>query len=231
MSGLQAAKQYIKKLPLLGPIAVHIYRLMNVGGRFDGSKSYWESRYKEGGNSGNGSYRALAEFKAEVLNRFVAEKGLQSVIEYGCGDGNQLKLAEYPAYIGFDVSATAISLCKDIFHGDKSKFFRLLEEYKGEKADLVLSLDVIYHLVEDNVFDAYMAQLFESANSWVIIYSSNTDDNSSNGALHVKHRRFMTWVEKNKPEWRLHELIKNRYPDTGNNEISSFADFFILTRS
>jgi hypothetical protein len=39
--------------------------------------------------------------------------------------------------------------------------------------DLELSLDVIYHLVEDEVFDAYMRSLFAHAGRFVVIYSSN----------------------------------------------------------
>jgi hypothetical protein len=47
-------------------------------------------RYGQGGTSGFGSYRRLAEFKAETLNGFVARMRIQSVIRYGCGDGAQL---------------------------------------------------------------------------------------------------------------------------------------------
>ena len=46
----------------------------------------------------------LAAFKAEVPNDFVRARGIDSVIEFGCGDGAQLALAEYPAYVGIDVS-------------------------------------------------------------------------------------------------------------------------------
>ena len=76
---------------------------------FPGSAAYWESRYAKGGSSGVGSYGRFAEFKAEVLNRFVATHSVQSVIEFGCGDGNQLALASYPWYLGYDVSATAVA--------------------------------------------------------------------------------------------------------------------------
>lgn len=79
--------------------------------KFTNSKSYWESRYQKGGNSGFGSYGRLAKFKAEVLNDFVAKNSIQSVMEFGCGDGNQLKLAVYPKYIGLDVSPKAIKRC------------------------------------------------------------------------------------------------------------------------
>jgi hypothetical protein len=93
---------------------------------FPGSRTYWEERYAGGGNSGVGSYSKFAEFKAEVLNDFIVSNSVGSVIEFGCGDGNQLSLANYPRYLGFDVSATAIDLCHAPFAGDESKSFKLL---------------------------------------------------------------------------------------------------------
>jgi cyclopropane fatty-acyl-phospholipid synthase-like methyltransferase len=82
---------------------------------FPGSKRYWDNRYSQGDNSGAGSYGRLAEFKAEILNKFVAENNIRSVIEFGCGDGNQLMLANYPYYIGVDVSPKAIEICRKLF--------------------------------------------------------------------------------------------------------------------
>lgn len=61
-----------------------------------------------------------------------------SVVEYGCGDGNQLKMATYPQYLSFDVSPAAISMCKSVFNGDATKQFRLMSEYAGESAELTL---------------------------------------------------------------------------------------------
>jgi hypothetical protein len=66
---------------------------------FPGSGKYWDNRYKKCGNSGAGSYGKLAEFKADILNKFISKNNIQSVIEFGCGDGNQLLLANYQCYI------------------------------------------------------------------------------------------------------------------------------------
>ncbi len=90
---------------------------------FPGSCQYWERRYLRGRSSGDGSYGQLAEFKAEVLNQFVRENQVTSVIEFGCGDGHQLAIGEYPQYIGLDVSATAAAMCRDQFESDKTKSF------------------------------------------------------------------------------------------------------------
>ena len=59
--------------------------------KFTASDDYWEERYSKGKNSGAGSYNELARFKAEVLNGFVQKQNIRSVIEFGCGDGNQLQ--------------------------------------------------------------------------------------------------------------------------------------------
>ena len=51
---------------------------------------YWEGRYQSGGNSGSGSYNLLAQYKANFINEFLISHRIQSAIEFGCGDGNQL---------------------------------------------------------------------------------------------------------------------------------------------
>jgi hypothetical protein len=87
------AKRILRNAPIIGPC----WALIREGRhRFKGSSNYWNRRYKDGGNSGPGSYDRLAEFKADFLNRFVGENRITSVVEYGCGDGAQLSLARYP---------------------------------------------------------------------------------------------------------------------------------------
>lgn len=204
-----------------------VYFLLMKGG----SKGYWKKRYKAKGNSGPGSHKRLAEFKAEVLNSFVEAKQVQQVIEWGSGDGNQLRKANYPHYIGFDISSAAIKLCKRKFHNDKNKEFICYDGgyYKvPHKADLALSLDVVYHLVEDKVFQIYMHNLFESSNKYVCIYSSNYNQRI---AAYIRHRRFTDFVTEKYPEWKLIKYTKNKYPyDAKNPDNTSFADFYFYRK-
>ena len=197
------------------------------------SAGYWEGRYREGGTSGAGSYGLLADFKAEVLNRFVAEHAVTSVVEFGCGDGNQLTLARYPSYVGIDVSSVAIQLCRERFSDDPTKRFELQSgaQSSNPMAELALSLDVIYHLLEDEVFDAYMRRLFTSATRYVVIYSSNGPPCPGTATgRHVKHRKFTEWVEVNVTGWKASEVIPNRFPYDCATEQGSFADFFIYSK-
>lgn len=154
------------------------------------SAEYWEQRYLHGGTSGAGSYNRLEDFKARVINQFVRDENINTVIEWGCGDGNQLKLADYLRYVGYNVSKEAVIKCREIFREDNTKKFiwsGASDFVSDIKAELALSLDVVYHLVEDDVFDLYMRRLFESSTKYVCIYSCNFNKFS---APHVRCRKF-----------------------------------------
>lgn len=197
---------------------------------FAGSAQYWEQRYQNQGNSGSGSYGALAEFKAQVLNQFIQEHQINSVIEFGCGDGHQLQLANYPNYTGIDVSRTALSRCQQIFSKDQTKKFVHSSEYKTTLHQLSLSLDVIYHLIEDESFINYMKNLFSSSSNFVIIYSSNTDKNPWFLRSHVKNRKFTNWIDENTNNWKLINKISNKHPSNNLLTKGSFADFYIYQK-
>lgn len=198
--------------------------LLRQRAAFGGSARYWERNYARGGTSGAGSYDALAQGKAVFFNEFVRTREIGSVIEFGCGDGNQLSLADYPSYIGLDVSRSAVELCQHRFAGDPAKSFFL---YDGAcftdrtgvfTADLAISLDVIYHLTEDEVFETYLTHLFAATAKYVIIYATNGERRGT--APHVRHRHFTPWVQTHCPDWRLLEVTQG--PNTGPDR----ADFF-----
>ena len=199
--------------------------------KFKNSANYWQERYKKGGNSGTGSYNLLAEFKAEVINTFINENSIESVVEFGCGDGNQLKHYKLKKYVGYDVSPESINICKAIFKNDISKTFKLTSNYQLEKFDLAMSIDVIYHLVENEVFNEYMKKLFDINNKYVIIYSSNTNINPEDTCPHVLQRKFTDWIEENKISFTLEQFIPNKYPYNGDEINSSISDFYIYKKN
>lgn len=198
---------------------------------FTDSANYWQERYKRGGNSGTGSYNILAEFKSEIINSFLNEYKINSTVEYGCGDGNQLKYYNFNTYCGYDVSYESIKLCTQLFKDDKTKVFKEVNDYKYEVFDLGLSIDVIYHLVEDDVFNEYMNKLFNGSCQYIIIYSSNTDFNPKGTCPHVREREFTKWVDKNATNYKLIKYIKNKYPYNGDEINSSISDFYIYIKN
>lgn len=182
------------------------------------SNLFWENRYKSGGNSGSGSYNKMAEFKANVINNFIKEKSIKCMIDYGVGDGNQLKLIDTRNinYIGLDVSPTIICKCKDIFNNDFTKKFKLSDEFNFNSitVDLSISCDVIYHLIEDSIYFEYLDNLFKSSSKYVIIYAK---DENINHTSHVKFRKFTNYIQNQFPEWYLIQYIENIHKESPSN--------------
>lgn len=194
--------------------------------RYPGSPAYWERRYARGGDSGAGAAGRLAAYKAEVLNRFVREHNIQSVTEFGCGDGQQLRLADYPAYCGLDISKTAIARCRSLFAADASKKFEI---YKPDtfspddfQADMTLSLEVVFHLTEEDLYRLHLQHLFTCARRWVVIFSSDEEDTTGGVFPHFRPRRFTPDVP---PGWVLRERLANPHRDI------SVSDLFFFEKS
>lgn len=191
--------------------------------RYPGSQRYWERRYARGGHSGAGSSGRLAQYKADWLNQFVRTQGVRSVLELGCGDGQQLLLAEYPAYRGFDIAPSALERCQRLFAADPSKQFDHYDpahfDPAAVQADLALSLEVIFHLTEDELYQAHLRDLFGSARRWVVIFSA--DEAGESPFPHFRPRRFSADVP---PGWRLRERVPNPHRDI------SVSDFYLFEK-
>lgn len=226
-------KKFISDAPVLRRI-VPVLKNMIGNSRFPGTEAYWEERYKSGGNSGSGSYNRLAEFKAKVINDFIEEKRIVSAIEFGCGDGNNLSLINYTKYIGLDISSTATKLCIHKFKNDPSKSFYVYnslsfqDNHKLFKAELSLSLDVIFHIIEDDIFIKYMNDVFYASQKYVIIYSR---DYSEKQVYHQKSRNISQWIAKNQQSFTLIKKIENPYKyDPNDPDNTSNAMFIIYER-
>ena len=91
---------------------------------------------------------------------------------------------------------------------------------------------MIYHLVEDDVYEAHMQSLFTAGDQYVIVYSSDTEPNAKTSP-HVRHRRFTDWVaDSAASRWQLVNRVPNDYPgsETGDPKTVSFAEFFIFEK-
>ena len=179
------------------------------------SKTYWENRYKGGDNSGLGSYGDEANFKSDYINKFISDYQIKTINDFGCGDSNQISMLNgFEKYTGFDISKTVLNLCIDKFKHD-NRFQFVNDTNNMLLSDVTFSLDVTYHVVEDEYFDEYMHNLFKLTNKYVLIYSINS--NNSNGfAEHLKNRKFVDWVNNNYPNF---ELIDTKLFNGKNNGI------------
>jgi hypothetical protein len=143
---------------------------------------------------------------------------VKTVFESEFRDGNQARQFHFPSYTGLDVSITPIEKCSEVCKNDPAKRFLISDKNTTKlQAELAISLDVIYHLIEEEVYEINMNQLFRSAAKYVIIYAWDVE---SDKEYHVKHRKFSEWIKENVAEFKLVDKIKS----------STFSDFYLYQR-
>lgn len=179
---------------------------------FPGSTAFWEKNYKKGGTSGYGSYGKKGKTKAKFINKFLKDHPeIQKVIEFGCGDGNQISLINYPEFWGIDVSKTAVNMCNLKFAMNKDYHFRRLDSIDFNKFlrqgsfgatilhnyfDLSISLDVLGHLVEEDIWKAYIDNLRRCTTKYILIHGKSENDYRLD-TPHCISRDFVSYIEKN----------------------------------
>lgn len=166
--------------------------------------AYWDKRYREGRDSGEGSRGAVGKGKAEHVNQVIAEHDIASVIDWGCGDGQVLAhITDDVDYLGVDVSPTILA---EVRAAHPHRRFSLAPSPGGAvpaewEADLGLSMDVLFHLVDDVDYREYLRRLFGTATRMVLIYA--TDHPEGRTARHVLRRRWTLDVITLHPGWTL----------------------------
>lgn len=201
---------------------------MSTNNAFDYRK-YWEDNYAAGGNSGSGSYGVLALFKAEVINAFMEENQVNTVMEFGCGDGNQLLLMKYKKYLGLDIAPTSVQMCAKMFGQDGAKSFLLYQPKAFHnqgylKSDLVVCLDVLYHITDDHDFEKTLDDIFSCAKKYVILYTKITDGTEPAVVDMIKDRDILRYLKKYK-DFAITQTIEQKYPHL------SSASFLILQKN
>jgi len=210
-------KNYVKSnFPNLYAFLKHVYRtLFNYN--YDSSK-YWMKRYANGGNSGIGSYGEKAKEKASYVNKIIDQYHIYTLVDLGFGDGNQLALLNLKnvKYCGYDISFDAVTKLRQLYYNDDSKCFDLIKNYNGKKHDLALSMEVIFHLDNDN-FSSYMDLLFKSSSKYVLIFSTNYN---SKPDFHMIHHEIKEYVESNQNDYKLIDFF-----ETESFKVHSISDY------
>lgn len=139
---------------------------------FDTS-AYWKSRYGRGAGSGGGSRGDEAAMKASLIDRAIDDVQPSSVLDYGCGDGyvGSLVTRSVGRWVGFDPNVDGHDV------PPVGQF------------DLVVSLDVLFHLPGESEYRAYLWALFAYARRAVFVWSTNYDNRR--GHHHVLDRAWL----------------------------------------
>ena len=195
----------------------------------------------------------------QIIEGYFNQLGLNkgTFFEMGAGDGVVLSMTKHKSYLGYDVSNTTLTSLRSKYGNDQSRNFihydggeLSQEQLKESRSDLALSMEMLFHLVEENVWEQYLENLFALGTKYVIILSSNCleDQNlkavfesihskkqpasirvrngiCSDPSAHVLHRAFLSRVlEKESDDWVLFDFIPNKHPEL------CFSDFYFFKR-
>lgn len=185
--------------------------------RFTTSESYWRRRYAFGGNSGAGSRGASARYKAEFVNAFVIKHEIMSLLDIGCGDGLNASLLNVPSYCGVDIAPTALKLAQARCAGQGKSFTSVIPD---AASDMTLSMDVVYHLVEDDAFADHI-RVLGLARRYCLIYGT---DFVAVPMAHIRHRQVTAAFLERHSGWELLDRIANPlYEDWQHPHFMIFA--------
>ncbi len=128
---------------------------------FETETAFWNRRYALGLDSGEGSYGVQMLRKVDHL---AALDGVDSIAEIGCGDFNFGKhlTDRLPTvrYAGADISDIIIAQNQKAFRRSTPRItFSYGTECPLQQPDLLLCMDVLFHIQEDADYDHLLAQL------------------------------------------------------------------------
>lgn len=156
---------------------------------FDFEREYWNRRYEEfhPHSSGTGSYGEAMTRKVDAL---AALPFVSSVVEIGCGDFNfgRHLMDRFPdaTYLGFDVSDEIIQRNGRWYELPRVHFQKAIS-CDMARADLLLCVDVLFHVIEDSDYEEMLKVLARSQWKYLAITAYEYDGPSSS---HVRIRKF-----------------------------------------
>lgn len=111
-----------------------------------------EGNYYDKHNSKNPVVKVLMKNFHRVLNMLIAETGVKTVIDVGCGEGHTTKIVKDMNNVeieGIEVGASALEKAKNLYPGinfEQGSIYEIKKE--DDKYELALSTEVLEHLDE-----------------------------------------------------------------------------------
>jgi hypothetical protein len=181
--------------------------------RFRTAAEYWDWRYADGHGSGDGSYGDPMFRKVEWLSRL---NGIETITEVGCGDWNfgEHLMGRFPdaSYLGLDISEFIVRRNRKD-HGSSNRIRFELADGKVPSADLVLCVDVLFHILDPN---EHQKMLIALAGAWTkyLALSAYEYDGLQRG--HINIRKF-------DPSWFGKPILREVIEDDGEMYFYIFA--------
>jgi 2-polyprenyl-3-methyl-5-hydroxy-6-metoxy-1,4-benzoquinol methylase len=187
------------------------------------SDEYWKLRHKSllqnpknVGNKGltvkqnEDLIGSKAAFVAHLIGKHLKDN--ISILDAGCGAGEFSKyfFCNKYQYSGFDVSPDAIQQASNVSKGNF--FVSSITDLKlKQKFDLVMCLDVLFHIVDDYMWNKAVENLAQRVKLNGCLFIIEYFPGTPSTALHTKWRKTSDY-EKKLSDFKLVENITFQYP-------------------
>lgn len=129
-------------------------------------KSFWTERVRRYGHTGWSNFATYAydqRLRLKAIAAFVGSKKIDSCLDYGCGSGDFSYLLSTVAknITAFDISEDVIKRAKNKNHACNIKFTNDLDAVFEERYDLILSVTVLQHIVDDEELKILIEKFYQ----------------------------------------------------------------------
>jgi 2-polyprenyl-3-methyl-5-hydroxy-6-metoxy-1,4-benzoquinol methylase len=164
--------------------------------------AYWDSWYRSGGSSGEGSVGAARQWKWSIILKHSTPN---SVIDYGCGDLSFWEGKDCQDYLGIDISENII--VRNQAKRPNWRFITIdrVEEIR-QKKPMVFCLDVLFHVMSDALFDKTLEYLCKLSSQYIFIYTWLHNPFSRQNSLRTFQREII-----HKPRSLKHTLHRSAF--------------------
>jgi len=131
-------------------------------------KAWWERRYREGRPSGPGSVGRGRAWKWKVITEYAG--GPRSVVDVGCGDLSFWEDRDCPDYTGIDIACNIIAQDR-VARPDWVFICANAAEKQSVGGDVVLCLDLLFHIMNTDDFKAILRNLCSYSERWIFVYT------------------------------------------------------------
>ncbi len=117
-------------------------------------------------NVGNGDFHAIGAMQLANLQEHAGLKGVDQVLDIGCGNGRvAAQLAPFlqgGSYVGFDISRRGIQACRRQFGGQRHMRFEHLDVWNGEynARGKVAEIDTVFPAADASIDLAFATSVF-----------------------------------------------------------------------
>ena len=130
---------------------------------------YWEERYKNDGNSGEGSRGLHKEWKWQILESTISH--IDNIVDVGCGDLAFMERKHIKKYTGLDISETIIERNRVAYPWWKFICTGADVYVPDLHGEVVFCHDILFHILDDDVYYRILNNLTRYSNKYISIYT------------------------------------------------------------